>query len=50
MYYKPLRARIVNPASFATMFIVNLENGKIYIPKKGIRQKDEDCISLDDYL
>ena len=49
MYYKPLRARIVNPNNFVTMFIVNLENGRISPPKKGVKLKDKDYLTLDDY-
>ena len=32
-YYNPLRARIVDPDNFTTLYIVNLENGSIHIPR-----------------
>ena len=38
MYYKPLRARIVDPEKFTTTYVVNLENGEICVPRKGKRQ------------
>jgi len=49
MYYKPLRARIVYPENFTTMCIVNLENGKICIPKKGVQTTIEGNMTLDNF-
>lgn len=48
MYYKPLKARIVDPDNFTTMYIVNLENGKIYVPRKINRMKLIGTLVIDD--
>ena len=50
MYYKPLRARIVDPANFTTTFVVNLENGEICIPRKGKRQTLGGNVTLDNFF
>ena len=49
MYYKPLRARIVDPTNFTTTFVVNLENGEICIPRKGKRQTLGGNLTLDNF-
>jgi hypothetical protein len=50
LYYKPLRARIVNPGNFTTMYVVNLENGEICVPRKGIRMTPAGNLTLDKFL
>jgi hypothetical protein len=50
MYYNPLRARIVNPDNFTTMYIVNLENGKICVPRKGVPLGITGNLTLDGFL
>lgn len=50
MYYKPLRARIVDPRTFQTTFVVNLENGEICVPRKGIHQTPEGNLTLDKFF
>lgn len=50
MYYKPLRARIVDPQNFKTSFVVNLENGEICIPRKGVRMTPEGNLTLDRFF
>jgi hypothetical protein len=47
MYYKPLRARIVDPEKFTTTYVVNLENGEICVPRKGKRQTLGGNVTLD---
>ena len=50
LYYKPLRARIVDAENFTTTFVVNLENGEICIPRKGKRQTPGGNLTLDQFL
>ena len=50
MYYKPLRARIVDPQHYKTSFVVNLENGEICVPKRGIRMTPEGNLTLDKFF
>ena len=50
MYYKPLRARIVDPDKFTTTYVVNLENGEICVPRKGIRMTPAGNLTLDDFF
>lgn len=50
LYYKPLRARIVDPESFTTTFMVNLENGEICVPRKGKRQMPNGNLTLDQFF
>lgn len=50
LYYKPLRARIVEPGRFTTTFMVNLENGEICVPRKGKRQTPEGNLTLDKFF
>ena len=50
MYYKPLRARIVDPVKVITLFIVNLENGEICVPKKGVRYGIGGNLTLDGFF
>jgi len=50
MYYKPLRTRIVTPENFITMYIVNLENGEICVPKTGVRIGIKGNLMLDEFF
>ena len=50
MYYKPLRARIVDPRTFQTTFVANLENGEICVPRKRKRQPPEGNLTLDKFF
>jgi hypothetical protein len=50
MYYKPLRARIVDPGIFTTMYVVNLDNGEICVPRKGVRMTSAGNLTLDNFL
>ena len=50
LYYKPLRARIVDTDNFNTMYIVNLENGEICIPRKGKRVMPNGNLTLDKFF
>jgi hypothetical protein len=50
LYYKPLRARIVDTDSFTTTFVINLENGEICVPRKGKRQTPEGNLTLDKFF
>jgi len=50
MYYKPLRARIVDPGNFITMYIVNLENGEICLPKKSARVEILGNLTFDEFF
>jgi len=50
LYYKPLRARIVDPGNFKTTYIVNLENGEISIPQKGVRMTPAGKLTLDNFF
>ena len=50
LYYKPLLARIVDPKSFTTMYIVNLENGEISQPRKGTLKTPEGNLTLDNFF
>ena len=50
MYYKPLRARIVDPGNFTTMYIVNLKNGEISQPRKGTLKTREGNLTLDNFF
>ena len=50
LYYKPLRARIVDPGNFKTTYIVNLENGEIGIPQKGVRMTPAGKLTLDNFF
>ncbi len=50
LYYKPLRARIVDPDNFTTMYIVNLENGEICVPRKGNCQTLGGNVTLDNFF
>jgi hypothetical protein len=47
LYYKPLRARIVDPDNFTTTYVVNLENGEICVPRKGIRMTPAGNLTLE---
>ncbi len=49
IYYKPLRARIVDPENFTTMYLVNLENGEICVPRKSVRKTLEGNLTLDNF-
>jgi hypothetical protein len=50
MYYKPLRARIVDPEKFTTTYVVNLENGEICVPRKGNCQTLGGNVTLDNFF
>ena len=50
LYYKPLRARIVDPEKFTTIFMVNLENGEICVPRKGKRVMPNGNLTLDQFF
>jgi len=50
LYYKPLRARIVDPGNFTTMYVVDLENGEICIPRKGVRMMPAGNLTLDNFF
>ena len=50
LYYKPLRARIVDPVNYNTMFVVNLESGEICVPRKGKRQILDGSLTLDNFF
>ena len=50
LYYKPLRARIVDPDNFTTLYIVNLENGEICVPRKGVRVTPAGNLTLDNFF
>jgi hypothetical protein len=50
LYYKPLRARIVDPDNFTTTYVVNLENGEICVPRKGNCQTLGGNVTLDNFF
>lgn len=49
MYYKPRQARIVDSDNLKTIYIVNLENGEIYVPKNIVRKEPIGNLSAMDY-